>query len=347
MSDRILPALVLGLVIAVGGFVAADMLLGLSPLATYSGLIATLLGLAIFFAIFLFLQTGGERWDVNKRVQVVRDRNSRKKEASLHKDRIVANRNKISARAAQTIVRYLGLSGEKMPAVKLALLRAGYIGENALLYYTMAKVLMPILGLALGGLTGYWYTDGEDAVWIAIWAVGGALLASFAIEFFLRQRAKERMQKIWEDMPDSIDLMVIYTETGATIDTALPRIVNEIRDQAPELAQEYEILSSELRLQTDRSKAYDNLLRRADLPSVKSFVSIVKQSETIGTPVTKALSALSGELRRERMLIAERRAARIPVLITLPLMIFIMPALFIIVLGPTALRIIEIFRTRF
>jgi tight adherence protein C len=331
-------ALFLALAVGAGVFWGASTLLG-GQNSGPVGAVGALVAVSIFFIVFVSMQAGAERMDVSRRVQLVRNRDKREKK-SRHTNRIVAQQTKLATKAAQSIVRYLGISGDKMPAVKLQLLKAGFIGENALFYYTVAKVVMPIIGLGGGFAYGMWHYPG-DALYIGVCTISGALLASFLIEFVLKSRAKQRLQRIWEDFPDSIDLLVIYTETGATLDTALPRIVQEIKDNSQELALEFEILSTELRLQTDRVKAYDNLVKRAEMPSIKSFVSIVKQSEMIGTPVTKALSALSVELRRERMLIAERRAARVPVLITLPLMLCIMPALFLIVLGPTGIRLYD------
>lgn len=342
-SDRLLPALLIALIIGIGVFFGVTQLMGGDAQSGQVGTIASFLSIGIFLTVFLAMQSGADKFDISRRVQLVRGEGKKttKSTRSRHADRIVEQDSTMATRAAQSIIRYLGISGDKMPAVKLELMRAGFIGSNALFYYTIAKVSMPIVGLIAGFSYGI-YSWPDEALYIGISTIGGALTASFLIDVFLRSRARQRHQIIWEDFPDAIDLMVIYTETGATLDTALPRIVSEIKDTSEELAQEFIILSTELRLQTDRAKAYDNLLKRVDMPSIKTFVSIVKQSENIGSPVTKALSSLSSELRRERMLIAERRAARIPVLITLPLMVCIMPALFMIVLGPTAIRIIDI-----
>lgn len=348
MSQRYARAFVAAILIAVliAGLVFYFGLQGPDGVDRTAGLASTtaaIVGLATFLGVFFALERASERIDVNRRVLMVKPKR-RKTNRSIHEQRIITQQNKIGTQIAQSVIRYIGITGDKLPQIKLNLLKAGFIGEQAIIGYTIAKIVTPIVGLLAGGYYGF-VNNPDEMPMIAVFAVGGALAGSFLVEAGLKQRAKDRAQKIWQDFPDTIDLMIIYTETGATLDTALPRIVTEIKDNCPELGLELTILGTELRLQTERVRAYENLLRRVELPAVKSFVSIVKQSEQIGTPVTKALGMLSEELRRERMLIAERKAARIPVLITIPLMIFIMPAIFLVVLGPTVIRLLDILKT--
>lgn len=356
--QRLLPALLVA--ILAGAFIffiafgtTEEQGGGIGP---YAASLAALIGIAVFVILFLGIETLAERRDVTRRVQILRGQRSQvrgaKQRKSIHKDRIINQSSQLRRKLTSGATKFMGVSGDKMPELRLLLLQAGFIGDRALINFLIAKTVMPFIGLAAGIMLGFWLLQGNfnislsavlDAplnsqIEFAAACLGGGLVGSMSIESYLKSRAKKRQQAIWEDIPDTIDLMVIYTETGQTLDTALPRIIDEIRENCEDLALELQILRTELRLQTERASAYDNLVKRVEINAVKSFTSIIKQSERMGTPVSVGLNQLSGELRRERMLLAERRAARIPVLITFPLMLCIMPAMFIVVLGPTIIR---------
>uniref|UniRef100_UPI003B3ACC56 type II secretion system F family protein n=1 Tax=Sphingomonas sp. TaxID=28214 RepID=UPI003B3ACC56 len=140
-------------------------------------------------------------------------------------------------------------------------------------------------------------------------------------------------------LPDAIDLLVICAEAGLTVDAAFGRVARELGKGYPELADEMSLTAIELGFLTDRRAAFENLATRVDLPSVRSLVTTLIQTEKYGTPLASALRVLSAEFRHERTMHAEEKAARLPAVMTVPLIVFILPVLFIVILGPAACSI--------
>jgi tight adherence protein C len=135
-------------------------------------------------------------------------------------------------------------------------------------------------------------------------------------------------------LPDALDLLVICAEAGLTVDAAFNRVARELGKAYPELGDEFALTSIELGFLTDRRSAFENLAARIDLESVRGVVTTMIQTEKYGTPLASALRVLSAEFRNERMMRAEEKAARLPAIMTVPLILFILPVLFIVILGP-------------
>ena len=142
-------------------------------------------------------------------------------------------------------------------------------------------------------------------------------------------------------MPDGFDLLVICAEAGLSLDAALERVSRELADASPELADELGLAAVELSFLPDRTKALENLAERVPLPGMRALINTLVQTERYGTPLSQSLRVLSAELRHERMMRAEEKAARLPAILTLPMIVFIMPALFIVLIGPAILQVID------
>ena len=169
------------------------------------------------------------------------------------------------------------------------------------------------------------------------------LVGLVAPSVFVRNMSERRRANIRKGLPDALDLLVICTEAGLSLDAGLVRVAREISRTWPELAEEIELTSSELGVLSDRKQALDNLRQRIDLPAVNALCTTLLQTEKFGTPLAQALRVLAGELREERMLRAEERAAKLPAIMTIPLIVFILPSLFVIVMGPAILNIADAF----
>ncbi len=177
-------------------------------------------------------------------------------------------------------------------------------------------------------------------------------LAAFAVmlglgykapDIFLSNLISKRTHEIRKGLPDALDLLVICAEAGLTVDAAFNRCAKELGRAYPELGDEFALTSIELSFLTERRQAFDNLAYRVDLEAVKGVVTTMIQTERYGTPLASALRVLSAEFRNERMMRAEEKAARLPAIMTVPLILFILPTLFIVILGPAACSIADAF----
>lgn len=162
-------------------------------------------------------------------------------------------------------------------------------------------------------------------------------------EIYLKNQATKRTDAIRKGLPDALDLLVICAEAGLTVDAAFNRVAKELGRAYPELGDEFALTAIELSFLNERKKAFDNLAYRVNLEAVKGVVTTMVQTERYGTPLASALRVLSGEFRNERMMRAEEKAARLPAIMTVPLIMFILPVLFIVILGPAACSISDAF----
>jgi tight adherence protein C len=168
---------------------------------------------------------------------------------------------------------------------------------------------------------------------------GSLILAYKAPDLYLKNRIQKRSHAIRKGLPDALDLLVICAEAGLTVDAAFNRVARELGKAYPELGDEFALTSIELGFLTDRRQAFENLANRIDLDSIRGVVTTMIQTEKYGTPLASALRVLSAEFRNERMMRAEEKAARLPAIMTVPLILFILPVLFIVILGPASCRI--------
>ena len=160
-------------------------------------------------------------------------------------------------------------------------------------------------------------------------------------DLFVQNKISKRTDAIRKGLPDALDLLVICAEAGLTVDAAFNRVAKELGRAYPELGDEFALTSIELSFLTERRQAFENLAYRVDLEAIKGVVTTMVQTEKYGTPLASALRVLSAEFRNERMMRAEEKAARLPAIMTIPLIMFILPVLFIVILGPAACSITD------
>ncbi|MBO9575935.1 MAG: type II secretion system F family protein [Sphingobium sp.] len=175
-------------------------------------------------------------------------------------------------------------------------------------------------------------------------AFAGALLLSYkAPDLYINNLVTKRSAAIRKGVPDALDLLVICAEAGLTVDAAFARVSRELGNAYPELGEEFQLTSIELGFLTERRMAFENLAERVKLEALKGVVTTMIQTEKYGTPLASALRVLSAEFRHERMMRAEEKAARLPAIMTVPLILFILPTLFVVILGPAACSISKAF----
>lgn len=170
-----------------------------------------------------------------------------------------------------------------------------------------------------------------------------AVMGWFAVAWLLQRRAKNRVALIEIGLPDALELLVVCVEAGLSLEDAFDRTIAEIVHSRPELAEELALTSADLKIMPNRDDAFAKLADRVNLPSVKSLVTTLSQTMRYGTPLAQALRVVAQDLRNDSLLRLEERASELPVMLTVPMMLFIMPTIFLIVGGPAALRVADIF----
>ncbi len=223
--------------------------------------------------------------------------------------------------------------------LKLTLAQAGFRGRNAVTVYLASRIVGAVGGFVLATVVvGLWpkFPYPEFAKFL-IAGVGG-VIGFFLPKMMLTNNIQKRQEKMVEGFPDTLDLLLICVESGLSIELAFSRVTEEISESCPVLAQELGLTSAELAYLGDRRKAYENFAKRTGLGAAKALATTLIQSEQYGTPVGKALGVLAQEKRDERMAAAERKAAALPAKLTVPMILFFLPVLFIVVIGPAALQ---------
>ena len=220
---------------------------------------------------------------------------------------------------------------------------AGYrTAKAAILFSGVKVVLMASLPIMLFLAHPRWMASTPTMTLMTLYI----LLASigfYAPQIWLRKKIAGRQKRIAEGFPDALDLMVICVEAGLSLNSAIGRIGEEMKLIHKELSEEFHFLSLELRTGLSRQQALRNLSTRVGLDEIKSLVSVLIQTERFGTSVSHALSVLSTAMRQTRQHKAEEAAAKLPVKLLFPLLLFIFPCLFIVILGPAALKISRMF----
>ncbi len=226
--------------------------------------------------------------------------------------------------------------------LKESLSQAGYRSQNALISFLFARVAMAAaVFVATLFVTALWQDFPYPApVKVLMMAVGGAI-GFYLPKVYITNSAQKRQVELNKGFADALDLMVICVEGGLSVEGAFDKVTEEIGEKSPVLAQEFGITSAELAYLGDRHKAYMNFADRTGLPAIKSLATTLVQSEKYGTPVGQALKVLSQERRQERMAIAEKKGASLPAKLTVPMIIFFLPPLFMVVIGPAAISIMN------
>jgi tight adherence protein C len=217
---------------------------------------------------------------------------------------------------------------------------AGYRGQAPLIAFMFFRFVMPFCVLLTTLLYLFVMTHFQlTAMQKVLVAVGAGLLGFYLPDVFVSNMIQKRQQSIMRAFPDALDLMLICVESGMSIESAFTRVASEIGTQSPELAEELALTTAELSYLPDRRQAFDNLARRCGHQGVKAVATALNQAEKYGTPMGQALRVTATENREMRMQDAERKAASLPAKLTVPMILFFLPCLFIVILGPAIIQI--------
>jgi tight adherence protein C len=311
-------------------------------------LIALFVGIAVFATLFTLIPAfGGNQLKTRmKSVALERDDLRAKQRARLavEADRRRKGLREEQSKGMKNIVERLDLRRALVDESTLNKLRlAGFRGQNPLTKFLFFRLVLPFVGFAmaaayvflLGGLPDQ-PTFVKIFVCIVV-AYGGF----YAPVLYVSNRATKRKFSIQRAWPDALDLMLICVESGMSIEAAMRKVADEIGSQSVELAEEFVLTNAELSFLPERRQAYENLSNRTGLDSVKGVAQALIQAERYGTPVANALRVLASESRDMRMNEAEKKAAALPPKLTVPMILFFLPVLFCVILGPAGIQVSE------
>ncbi|GAA0440117.1 MULTISPECIES: type II secretion system F family protein [Sphingomonas] len=309
-------------------------------------MVATLLaGVAAFAVLIAIYAALSVRDPMSKRVKALHERREQLKAgivAPVSRRRAqLVKKNETTDWMRATLSSLKVLQDEQLKAAQTKLLQAGIRSREWAVAVIFGRLVLPIL---IGGPVAFIvYGTDTFATWGPLKSylvVAVALVASYkAPDIYLKNRITKRSDAIRKGLPDALDLLVICAEAGLTVDAAFGRVARELGRAYPELGEEFSLTAIELGFLTERRQAFENLTQRIDLDAIRSVATTMIQTEKYGTPLASALRVLSAEFRNERMMRAEEKAARLPAIMTVPLILFILPTLFVVILGPAACSI--------
>ncbi|HYC99148.1 type II secretion system F family protein [Brevundimonas sp.] len=226
------------------------------------------------------------------------------------------------------------------PKVADKMAQAGYRGPKPLTTFYFFRFSMPFVMLALAALYVFALNDFGLSVMIRLTiCMVAAVIGFYAPNIFLANRIAKRRTSIMQAFPDALDLLLICVEAGMSIEAAIQKVSQEIGGSSIDLAEEMTLLSAELSYLPDRRMAYEGLAKRTNHPGVKSVATAMTQAETYGTPLGSALRTMAKENREMRLSAAEKKAAALPAKLTVPMILFFLPVLFIVILTPAIISI--------
>ncbi|MEL6238220.1 MAG: type II secretion system F family protein [Pseudomonadota bacterium] len=305
-------------------------------------ILAGLAALSILFAIYTALTI---RDPMAKRVRALNERREELKAgivtAGAKKRASLARKSDTTNAVRDQLGRFNVLQQSQIEEVQQKLAHAGYRNKELAVIIIGLRAIMPIVFGIFGFVIFYWvnYFDFESD-FMKLMGFSATVFAGYkAPEIYLSNKATKRTKEIQKGLPDALDLLVICAEAGLTVDAAFNRVAKELGRAYPELGDEFALTAIELSFLSERKMAFDNLAYRVNLEAVKGVVTTMIQTERYGTPLASSLRVLSAEFRNERMMRAEEKAARLPAIMTVPLILFILPVLFVVILGPAACSI--------
>jgi tight adherence protein C len=308
-------------------------------IALTAGLFVVVTFLAVWFAL-------KGNTSLERRLVQIAD----KKEA-MRQDAIASRRQRERLTPASMmrdlVMRFDLLRSKHATESRMMLARAGLRTRDAMIRYLFARLALPIVFIAAALFDSYalhLIPIPPNYRLIAVAACG--VLGYFAPNIYIRNLTTKRNKAIQKALPDGLDLMVICAEAGLSLDATLIRVARELESTWPELAEEFGITAAELTFLPDRRQAFENLANRTDMNSIRGVVNTLTQTAKFGTPLAQSLRVLAAEFRDARMFKAEEKAARLPALMTVPMILFILPTLFIVLMGPAGINIADTFARR-
>ena len=240
-------------------------------------------------------------------------------------------------------VRLQLMRGDRVELIALRLARAGWRSRDAIVMYLSSKAILPIVVGGVGLMLGGALSHASDAGVLRVLGFAAGAAAGVQLpDLWIKNAADKSGQASSTTLPDALDLLVLCAEAGLSLDAAMARVGREIATTSLELADEFSLTAIELGFLPSRQAALHNLMNRTDASKLRGLVNSLLQTERYGTPLAQALRAQAAEFRDERMLRAEEKAGKLPATMTIPMILFILPALFIVIGGPAVIEVIPL-----
>jgi tight adherence protein C len=231
------------------------------------------------------------------------------------------------------------------PKVAGQMAQAGYRGPRPLTTFYFFRFASPFIFMVVAAFYLFILKVVDWPTMNKVTATMAAAVAGFyAPNLYLKNRIDKRRTSIMQAFPDALDLLLICVEAGMSIEAAIAKVSQEMGPSSIDLAEELSLLSAELSYLPDRRMAYENLGKRTNHPGVKSVATAMTQAETYGTPLATALRVMAKENRELRMSAAEKKAAALPAKLTVPMILFFLPVLFVVILGPAILNVMDMMK---
>jgi tight adherence protein C len=235
------------------------------------------------------------------------------------------------------------LRGTAADQTSRKLRQAGFHSRDASVIYVFIKLALPLLlGFLMIGLTSVTNVIAVPEDYVLATCVGAVLVGFMLPEVYIKNVATKRREILNSILPEGLDLLTICVEAGLSIDAAFRRVSREMQGSMPELAVEFEMTAIELTYLPDRQQALQNMAERSDSAAVAALVNALRQTEKYGTPLAASLRILSQEFRQTRASKAEEKGARMPALMTVPLMVFILPTLITVLIAPAIMSMFAV-----
>ncbi len=287
-----------------------------------------------------------------KRVKALNERREQLKSgivtSSARKRASLVRKNEATDRMRSMLEGLRVLQDSQLKTAQQRLAQAGIRKKEWAVAVIFARMIVPI-GLGLFVAVVVYWSDffPEWGAFKRFMAFAAAVGIGYkGPDIFVTNLVNKRTDAVRKGLPDALDLLVICAEAGLTVDAAFNRVARELGRAYPELGDEFALTAIELSFLHERRSAFENLAYRVNLEAVKGVVTTMIQTERYGTPLASALRVLSAEFRNDRMMRAEEKAARLPAIMTIPLIMFILPVLFIVILGPAACSISDAFAAK-
>ena len=234
-------------------------------------------------------------------------------------------------------------NAEEYSAAKLKLLQAGYRSKNAVRIFHFLQFALGIFGLICGGIYAIIQSTQVDvtAQQLAIWIMGPGGAGYLLPRYWVTRRQQKRKEAIENGFPDSLDMMLVCVEAGQSLDQSILRVARELRNGFPDLSEEYDIVSQEVKAGKDKTTVLKDMSERCGVSDIASFVTVLVQSQQFGTSISDALRVYASEMRDKRVMRAEEKANKLPTKMTLATMMLTVPPLMAMLIGPSIYAIVK------
>lgn len=313
---------------------------GMSEEDFYVAISGIMSGLVVYFVGKTFMK----RDMMSSRIKYIQDRRAQLK-GEMTGPRKRKHEKTGSMNLIKSIVSSLKLLQQsQVGKLQHNMITAGYNSKDAIYIFAFFQLVLPFLFLGIGymlALSDINWSDPLKKGWKLLVPIGSAYFGLKLPGIMVANARNKRYYKIQKGLSDALDLMMICAEAGLSLAASLERVSKELRLAYPELAEELALTAVELGFLPDRKRALTNLADRVQLQEVRGIASVLIQTEKYGTPISQALRVLAAEFRTQRMLRAEQKAARLPALMTVPMIVFILPTLFVVVIAPAAVKLMD------